>query len=55
MSTLAEMQQQKPVLVLGGTASGVGKTSIAVGLMAALRWVQQTWCWGGCGAGAAIH
>lgn len=35
------MQQSssKPVVVVGGTSSGVGKTSIAVGLMAALRFV----------------
>ena len=28
---------RKPCIVVGGTTSGVGKTSIAVGLMAALR------------------
>lgn len=28
-----------PVIVVAGTASGVGKTSVATGLMAALRWV----------------
>lgn len=28
-----------PCVVVGGTSSGVGKTSIAVGLMSALRWV----------------
>lgn len=27
-----------PCVVVGGTSSGVGKTSIAVGLMSALRW-----------------
>lgn len=31
------MHRQKPVLVVAGTTSGVGKTSISVGLMAALR------------------
>ncbi|KAH7623555.1 hypothetical protein Ndes2526B_g02000 [Nannochloris sp. 'desiccata'] len=31
------MHSQKPVLVVAGTTSGVGKTSISVGLMAALR------------------
>ena len=39
-SKMKSMQQeaQKPVLVIGGTSSGVGKTSISVGLMAALRY-----------------
>jgi hypothetical protein len=30
-------QQCPPVVVIGGTSSGVGKTSLSVGLMAALR------------------
>jgi cobyrinic acid a,c-diamide synthase len=31
------MNSKKPVIVIAGTTSGVGKTSISVGLMAALR------------------
>ena len=29
----------KPAVVLAGTASAVGKTSLAIGLMAALRYI----------------
>ena len=33
-----------PCIVLGGTSSGVGKTSISIGIMAALRWAASFWC-----------
>lgn len=36
------LQGRKPVVVIGGTSSGVGKTSISVGLMAALRYVDYS-------------
>ena len=39
----------KPVIVVAGTSSGVGKTTLAVGLMAALRWAAG----GQAGAAAA--
>lgn len=32
------MTAAKPVIVVAGTSSGVGKTTLAVGLMAALRY-----------------
>lgn len=35
--TFGASKMRKPIVVIGGTTSGVGKTSIAVGLMAALR------------------